>query len=568
MSVKDMTTLQKSLIVAGLVISISSIFATFDNLYSFLRAIAPYHVDISSEGITSFFRNVRWIILLLGASVVFLGVKFKRVSELWRMPDDDTEEPSFRTRMLLIFAFALGVRLISLRFSDNCHWDGVLRIYNALRWMEKPHLITHGMWGPLHTYLISLALMMYDNVLVSPVLMNAILGSLIIFPLSYIVRREFGDRIALYSAVIYSIYPVAFRYSLLSFSEIPYNFLLFLSLSLLFLSRERNNSRLYVFLAAIFLNLAGMLRYEAWALIPAFSLFLLRERRALFLFLATSAIFPVFWMAGNYVEHGDPLFSVNVIYRLNVMGFKINEGFGPFSFIVRLLFWPVILTMGLTPLIAFLALLGASISIYRRRRLGLLSIFLFLLSIFIWKSESGTLFLKSRYSITLALLLIPYSAYGLSAFLSSIRGSKARAAAFVVVLLSVLPFSYAAGKVTEGVFFLPKAPDRYHRVVRYLNGELRPHDNILVDHFDDWKEGYIALYTVGTYKRAYHVPGPDREMPVEEIRSYIDDQRPRFMVTSERGRLIPFIENDSEFLGYSLVKCFEVGDLKVYRFRY
>ena len=65
------------------------------------------------------------------------------------------------------------------------------------------------------------------------------------------------------------------------------------------LARKAEGAWHHAMAAGLFLTLAGMLRYEAWMLIPLFALVLWGKWQFAAIFTAASMIFPTVWMAAS-----------------------------------------------------------------------------------------------------------------------------------------------------------------------------------------------------------------------------------------------------------------------------
>src|SRR4051794_5199311 len=100
-----------------------------------------------------------------------------------------------RTRVAVevlgVFLLALVVRLACLPFAGQDSLDHSLRIWIAQRWLDDPFLLLHGVWPPMHFYLIAGALRVLGNFPLAPVILNVAIGALIA-PLVWVFAwREF-----------------------------------------------------------------------------------------------------------------------------------------------------------------------------------------------------------------------------------------------------------------------------------------------------------------------------------------------------------------------------------------
>src|SRR5689334_595477 len=180
--------------------------------------------------------------------------------------------------LLIVIIVGVIIRLLALPFSMTNEADAVSRMLIAWDWLSAPKLISSGVWGPLHTYLIALPLALTHDSIVAPILFHILFSVITAIPLYFFTRNEFNNsRARLFVAAAYMFYPIAVRSSLMTTAEPPFGF--FLALSLYFLSAARKPGANWkqVYIAGLSLTFAGMLRYEAWLLIPVLALSLFRR---------------------------------------------------------------------------------------------------------------------------------------------------------------------------------------------------------------------------------------------------------------------------------------------------
>ena len=145
---------------------------------------------------------------------------------------------------LLIAALSLAYRLALLPFATIESADSVSRTWKAWAWLADPHIISHGFWGPLHTYLIAFALTVYPDPLLSPLLLHVAFGAATPVLLYLWIRREFTDqRTAIFIALAYVFIPVAVNSSISALAEAPTTFLVLLSLIFLSAARAERGRR-------------------------------------------------------------------------------------------------------------------------------------------------------------------------------------------------------------------------------------------------------------------------------------------------------------------------------------
>jgi hypothetical protein len=277
--------------------------------------------------------------------------------------------PSREVALGLLLALLLAAgRVVFLPLATTDGGDSVSRVWQSISWLEDPHLITHGLWGPLHFYLVAFALWIWPDPVHGPVGLHVLIGVATPLLVYAFTRTAIaGPRAALLVAIAYALYPIAIRNSLSVRSEVPFVLLLLCAMIFVELARRDGGSWKHALVAGASLTLAAMLRYEAWMLIPFFALLLWRKPRLMGAFIACALIHPVFWMVGNGIHYGDPLYSVNA-----ASGWE-REGMGkamiPLSTrIVRALEYPVVILRGMTFPMGVIAVAGVTVVLIKRER--------------------------------------------------------------------------------------------------------------------------------------------------------------------------------------------------------
>lgn len=308
------------------------------------------------------------------------------------------------------------------------------------------------MWGPLHYYLLGGALAVVPDQLIAPILLNVLLATGTAILLYAFTCIEFSQAGATFVALAYGLSPLVVRHSLMAVSETPFTFFVAGSLVLAALARK-SDSCSYAALSGGSLTLAGALRYEAWVLIPFFYAVISwpgsvgRAHRTLTMlvaglsrrslcFLASSLVFPVFWMVGNWAHSGDPLYGINAARSWQLDVLSINEHLTLPRLVERVVFFPSMVLLGPTPVISTFALLGLCLATGRERARALwLLPFGGLLGVLIVQAVTGGVLLKGRYSLVLVMMLFPFAS-----LLFDVFEGKARTLLPVLTVVIALPF--------------------------------------------------------------------------------------------------------------------------------
>jgi hypothetical protein len=453
----------------------------------------------------------------------------------------------------------LSLRLLAIPFSMTNEADAITRIFITQNWMSNPEIITWGVWGPLHTYLIAGILYVWNDPVYAPVVLNCLFSAAVAIPLYLLVKREWNETSALFTACFYLAYPVAFRYGLVALSEVPYIFFIALAMLQLSYARDENGNWKHALLAGIFVTLAGSLRYEAWGLTPFLGLLLWKKWKSMLVFLSAASIFPIFWMAGNYLQTGDPLYSINWAVNWNLVISLNNERLTFVEIFNRLIYYPRSLFFGLTPLAFLVCAIGIYQVIYRRGRQWIWLVpFLVLLATFTINAVNGKFSIQVRYSMGLAIFIIPFVAE----WFDRQKDTRRRLILSIIVIGSMLPLSYLRymipwpfdfpHPVPMQVSAIPRIDPSVVQISEFEIQQAKSHQGGLLLDFSMWDETfYVALMSRKHPSNIYIMPGEVNEplVPLELDTFFMNNpsgivlltENPRFMQINPSEDLVSFI---------------------------
>ncbi|HNW97939.1 MAG TPA: glycosyltransferase family 39 protein [Bacteroidales bacterium] len=348
------------------------------------------------------------------------------------------------SQIIIIFLISLVVRLILLPFAQTVDADAVSRVYIAYDWLKNPHLITSGIWAPLHHYINAFAIFITSSLVYGPIVFHILFASFTVFPIYYFTKREFNEKGALYVALIYSLSPIVFRNSYHTLAEVPYGFFLATSLNFLSLSIRSDKKIKYSILAGLFITVTGGLRYEAWVITGLFTIILLiyKQWKAILFFLPVALIFPVFWMIGNYIEYKDFLYGINGAYNWNIVKSGVNNNIDVINAAERVIFFIVSVFLSSSPIIAFITLGIVINRIYNNRfkkdYFIWAILFIGMMCSFTIKAIDGTLLMQHRFTITLLIFYLPY----FSLLFDSDKNYKLKKYFTILTIVSLIPLSF------------------------------------------------------------------------------------------------------------------------------
>lgn len=376
-----------------------------------------------------------------------------------------------------ILGLALAARLLVFPINEHLYGDAVSRTEMAEQWARAPHVITSfgdgaAQFGPLHLYLIGAALTWFDRNDASRIV-SLFFGVLTVVPLFALTRHYFGPRSALLAGLAFSVWGLHIQASTTGGSEAVALFLLWVAFAWFGRALYRPHW-LPIASAALSMNLAAAVRYDAWMYIPLLGVLPLlmwpdRARALRFgtLFVVLCLPFPVFWMAGNVFAHGDALYPLTYIDAFH-RDWALEAGTGWGAVWLRLQglgFWPAMALFTLTPGVAILGLIGMA-SAWRVRPLTRwLTVAAVVPAIYYTARTTllGDFVPLGRFTVVQVSLLLPFIGAGL-AWYASERGLTAarRFAVLTAVLAVAMPGALGLftlrSETTAAVILRPLSP--------------------------------------------------------------------------------------------------------------
>jgi hypothetical protein len=210
--------------------------------------------------------------------------------------------------------------------------DDFGRTVMAARWAQEPYVEWYGAWLPFHMYMVGAALRVKWDLLWVPRAFGILCGVVSVVLVYQLARMLFQSRrIGLLSAILLAVNPAHVWLSSTSLTDMP-NTTLVLASMVTFALYLRRRARHYVYISAFILALANGFRFESWMMSTVFSSYLItqailhlcrrdtdiRELLTLTVPALIPWVFPIAWVAGNYLATGDPLFSLAAIRLVNV----------------------------------------------------------------------------------------------------------------------------------------------------------------------------------------------------------------------------------------------------------
>ena len=436
-------------------------------------------------------------------------------------PTESARDPD-RTLMWVLLAVALLPRLLVFPVTDNLYGDSVVRTELAQQLVEDPKLISsYGdgarQFGPLQLYVTALPLALGVDRQDAGRWMSLLFGVLTILPLFRLTRRMFGRQEAILACLAFSVWGMQIQMSTTAGSEALSTFLIVSAIAC-FAQGWEEGRLLPLFGAAVFLNLACATRYDAWLLLPILALLLLfqgKDRvasatRAIFFGLLVCP-FPLAWMQGNELAHGDPLFPIRVIEQFHAewVGGEAGRLGGAIGYrLHNLLFWPAVAVLTLSPLVAIFCGVGMwrtwKDSVHDR---WLVWVVMVPMAYFTFRAAVLMNFAPlARFTVSQLALLLPFLGPGLAALLDGRSARTRRAwltATAVIAVATPLAMGVRTFRRDDGPAQLMRPvspvttnPRPVAAVADYVEQELAPgKGTVIFDRADAYLDLQVAFYS-------------------------------------------------------------------------
>jgi len=401
----------------------------------------------------------------------------------------------------LVGAVALLARLAVLPFAGSDGGDAPSRVWIAQDWMAHPTLITEGLWGPLHFYLLALVMWVIPDPVHGPAVVGVLLSSASALLMYRFVEIEVGEpRLALVVALAYALYPISIRNGVSVRSETPFVFFLLVTMIALATARRPDGTWRHAAVAGVSLTLGAMLRYEAWMLLPVLAAVLWRKPKLALVFVALALIHPVFWMIGNAVQHGNPFFSIAAAseFELHAMG---GSALGWRALLARTLTYPGLVLRGMGLVVGLIAAAGALRALGARSRIATWLIPpAVLLGLQCLAILRGSLVPKLNYTETTGTLLMPFLAVALQPL--HLEGwSAARLTRFAVALLAANAIFACEACLAQvklralAMSPVPRVPNQQVavRLAPLIRANLPPGGGLISDNYGSGATRHVAL---------------------------------------------------------------------------
>lgn len=393
--------------------------------------------------------------------------------------------------IILLCGFLL--RLLALFISDNFHGIAAGKIFSANYLIENPNAF--DAWivpahGPVHFYILALALKLFGQPLFVPRVISLIFGTAFLIIYFKFIRQIFNESVAIISLIIVAFFPLHIVHSVLSTAAVTFLFFLFLGL-LCYAKFEQTSEKKYVIFSALLIGCASLCRFEGGVFIIILSLFLLKKPKQALLFFSISMILPGIWMICNYLYGGNLLFFLCASDSIVHTEFAYLRSLGnQITFFKKMLYWPFQIKNYFGWPIVVCGIIGAIFFGWQERKSRkLLLLALAMLCIFSYKTIQEELAMQPRYGMSLGVLFVPFFSVALTKILSRLPKNTKATVLGIFLLYVVFRSSYLM------LLQLPHTPEWIKQTSLFLKQNIKAEEMVFIDADEDNEKEPIKIYS-------------------------------------------------------------------------
>jgi hypothetical protein len=449
----------------------------------------------------------------------------------------------------LLVLLSAAVRIFFLLKFDVMPGDAAGHVEMALRILENPDLLLYwdGNSSTLYKYGIASFMWFWRDPILAPRVFTALFGIFLVVPYYGTLKILFDRTIAFFATLTLVFYPLHVIQSSVTTSEAVYYFFLFSAFYYLFSYKIIQKRLSALLLSVLSLNIASLLRFECWIFIPVFFMLLWPKGKGrAFLFLILSLVFPSALLVLNRIVHLDFFYSFTAATRRA----HAEITMGRFLYDSRWWCWLDVLWRNSGPSVVIGGLSGIVLAFLTRQKRQLSIFFLILWLAFTINTLSARMVCLMRYSVILALFLIPYIWFFVDRSLALLKLRKV--VFFMIILLSILTMDFAQisrkqTRPTDELFSV--TPPGIINVGTWLKGHVGAGETLIVSNdSNDYFQNNIMLRSGVHFKRCLllraPVLGDEPFVSQQAFEQYIWENRSNYLVLNSESYLQKILKLD------------------------
>ncbi len=444
-------------------------------------------------------------------------------------------------RLLFLVLLSAAVRVYFLFAYDSMPGDAAGHVERAWHILTDPSLKSNfeGSSSVLYKYALASFIFFWRDLFYAPKVFTLIFGIFLILPYYGTLKTLFNKRVAFFASLVLVFYPLHIFQSSVTTSDAVYYFFLFSSFHYFFRFQAGQERVLVLWLAAALFNIAALLRFESWMFIPVLSVLLWQKgKRIVLLFLILALILPLADMALNHIYCDDFLYTFHVAGK--TIHASIAAGKVPYD--PRFWSWLFLLMKSSGPALVIGGLLGMALAMFLRQRMQLAIFFMLLFLMFSMSSYMARMWHHDRYSIPLALLLIPYAWFLVDRALF-VPGKWKKIFFVCFLAFPVMDFWPMLCRPAEAIpLMVSSTPHEIKEISAWLKNNVRPDETLVIDP-DPYNlySGKILIHSGILSTRSLLIVSPLLEQTTfprrQDFLRYIRRHRTKYLFLNSKGYL-------------------------------
>jgi len=395
--------------------------------------------------------------------------------------------------LFLLVVFAAGLRLFFLLNYENMPGNATDSIVRAFDMIVNPNLVLNfdGNRSTLFNYALASFLYFWRDPIVAPRVFTLIFGVLLVFPYYGTLKTLFDARIAFLSSLLLVFCPLHIVQSSTATVDALYYFFFFSVCYYFFRYRNGQGRKFDLWIAVFLFNIVSLLRFESWLFIPLFFLLLWpKNKGTAFRFFLCSIVLPSVWLLVNRIMYQDYFLTFN----MSAITARAEIAAGTVPYDPRVYSWLIVLWRSSGASMVIGGLLGILFAVFSRKRFELALFFLTLLTAFTVHSCAARMWHTERYSITLALMLIPYAWFFVDRVLALLKIRRTAFFLLILIIPAVEIWEIARKPLVAIPHMFSLMTEDVSSLARWLKKNVRQDETVIIgaDRFDVYPS-YLML---------------------------------------------------------------------------
>lgn len=420
-------------------------------------------------------ENKNHSLFLIGFSLIMLVIFFFQLKV----------SKNVQITILIVLAFVLRLFYFCHSTPIDFREDSMARVSQVYDWLHYGGLPGGLNWPFMHHVLMYLVAKLFNVSIEEGGRIFSLVCSLLLIPFAFnLISIIYNRNVAFFSLFIYSINPFLIKFATIQMTEIPFLFFMVLGIYYALLYFRKNNNN-YFIISVCALNIASLMRFEAWIIIPLLFLFFTFRRgcyKKTLMWFWFAMFGALCFMLYSFIKSGNPISGVTAS-DVEVIETLIDSSWALSLKRLILEAWH--------PLIFILFLIiGIVYNIINNKNKYLLFIILLLTSYYIFKMITLTLMPFWRYLTFVVFFIIPMFFYLVDKKLSKFS---------IWVLLFIVYIPYTLKSTNQSYKSIVSPKKGFIESAEYVKAHLNKPNSKFILSISPWGEDDLWIVKSGLY---------------------------------------------------------------------